>query len=53
MRPSLLLFTLPIAFAPGAPDLTITHRVYFEVTIDGKKAGNIEFGLYGNSTPHH
>lgn len=51
MRASVLLFTLPIAFAPTAPDLTITHRVYFEVSIDGKKVGNIEFGLYGKTVP--
>ena len=46
MLRSLLLAAIPIAFAPTAPDTTITHRVFFEVSIDGKKAGNIEFGLY-------
>ena len=51
MLRSLLLAAIPIAFAPTAPDTTITHRVFFEVSIDGKKAGNIEFGLYGKTVP--
>ena len=30
---------------------TVTHRVYFDVEIDGLKAGRIIFGLFGNTVP--
>lgn len=29
----------------------ITHRVYFEISIDGKSAGTITFGLFGLELP--
>ena len=31
--------------APGAPDMTITHRVFFDVAIDGKPIGQVELGV--------
>ena len=31
--------------APGAPDMTITHRVFFDVAIDGKAIGQVELGV--------
>ncbi|KAK9864063.1 hypothetical protein WJX84_012158 [Apatococcus fuscideae] len=32
-------------------DKTITDKVYFDVEIDGKAAGRITMGLYGNAVP--
>lgn len=29
----------------------ITHRVFFDITIEGKSAGKITFGLFGNNAP--
>ena len=29
----------------------MTDRAYFEITIDGVKAGRLEFGLFGNTVP--
>ncbi|OAE26311.1 hypothetical protein AXG93_3040s1290 [Marchantia polymorpha subsp. ruderalis] len=30
---------------------TITHKVYFDIEIDGQSAGRIEMGLFGNAVP--
>jgi cyclophilin family peptidyl-prolyl cis-trans isomerase len=35
----------------GKKDADITDTVYFDVTIDGEKAGRVEIGLYGSTTP--
>ena len=32
-------------------DLTATHKCFFDIDIDGKDAGRVVFGLYGNTTP--
>ena len=32
-------------------DLTVTHKCFFDIDIDGKDAGRVVFGLYGNTTP--
>ncbi|MBP6217892.1 MAG: peptidylprolyl isomerase [Oligoflexales bacterium] len=34
-----------------ASEAEVTHRVFFEVEIDGKNEGRIEFGLFGSTTP--
>jgi len=34
---------------PG--DTTITHKVFFDITLDGEPAGRIVMGLYGNQVP--
>ena len=51
MRSLLALALVPIAVAPNAPDLTVTHRVFFEVAIDGTSIGKVELGLYGKAVP--
>ena len=56
MRVAVLASVLALARAPVArdlssPDLTITHRVFFDVAIDGKPAGKVEIGLYGKTVP--
>ena len=42
------LFAVPAA-AKG--DDTITAKVFFDVKVDGKAAGRIVMGLYGNAVP--
>tara|TARA_B100000780_G_C20679856_1_gene270568 strand:+ start:197 stop:415 length:219 start_codon:yes stop_codon:yes gene_type:complete len=44
MRSTLLAGLLALARAPDAPDMTITHRVFFDVAIDGKPVGQVEIG---------
>jgi hypothetical protein len=44
MRSGLLTGLLALARAPDAPDMTITHRVFFDVAIDGKPVGQVELG---------
>tara|TARA_B100000795_G_scaffold252195_1_gene221554 strand:+ start:71 stop:217 length:147 start_codon:yes stop_codon:yes gene_type:complete len=44
VRSTLLAALLALARAPDAPDMTITHRVFFDVAIDGKPVGQVEIG---------
>jgi peptidylprolyl isomerase len=30
---------------------TVTHKVFFDITIDDKPAGRLVFGLFGNTAP--
>ncbi|CAM9418932.1 unnamed protein product [Discosporangium mesarthrocarpum] len=47
----LALFAL-VASAVAAGDLTeVTQKVFFDIEIDGKSAGRITMGLYGNAAP--
>ncbi len=32
-------------------DATVTHKTFFEMAVDAKPIGKIEFGLYGNALP--
>ena len=51
MRTLALLAIAQLIVAPDAPDLTITHRVFFEVAIDEQSIGTVVLGLYGNTVP--
>lgn len=37
--------------APKKTGPAITHKVFFDITIDGKEAGRIVFGLFGKTVP--
>jgi peptidylprolyl isomerase len=37
--------------AEAAPLAEVTQKVYFDVQIDGKDAGRITFGLFGDVVP--
>ena len=41
--------TLKSEYKP--PDLEITSKTFFDISIDGEPAGRITFGLYGNHVP--
>ena len=36
---------------PEPGDVTVTNKVFFEIDINGERAGRVEFGLYGNHVP--
>ena len=47
---SLLSFCFS-AQAATTEDAEVTHKVFFDITIDGEPAGKIVFGLFGNVAP--
>merc|ERR1711931_248621 len=45
----LLLTCLAVAHAKTGPK--VTHKAWFDITIDGEPAGKIEIGLFGKTVP--
>ena len=46
------LIILAIAIGACAADLyTVTKKVYFDISVDGKAEGRIVMGLYGETAP--
>ena len=48
---ALLLATVSSAWARDAKDGVVTHRVFFDIEIDGKKEGRVVMGLFGKDVP--
>ena len=48
---SYLLLGLLAASVVAAPIDTVTKKVYFDIEIEGKSAGRIVFGLFGETVP--
>ena len=48
---SYLLLGLLAASVVAAPIDTVTKKVYFDIEIEGKSAGRIVFGLFGDTVP--
>jgi len=44
-------FAFLAAVVDAAPLAKVTHEAFFDVTIDGQKAGRIKFGLFGDVVP--
>ena len=45
------LFSASSLFAVDADEGTVTHKVFFNIEIDGKEAGRIVMGLFGQDVP--
>ena len=48
---AVLLLTSCVDAAGVTPISTVTKKVFFDVDIDGKDAGRIVFGLFGDDVP--
>lgn len=47
----LSVFTLFVVAVNASKDVLVTKKVFFDITIGGKKAGRIEIGLFGKTVP--
>jgi len=45
------VLTSLLALSATKPKKTVTHKVYFDITIAGQPAGRMIIGLYGKTTP--
>ena len=50
-RSTLLALGSLLSCASAEPLATVTEKVFFDVEIDGKSAGRITFGLFGDEVP--
>ena len=50
MFKKILVIASTLAFAAAQLD-TVTKKVFFDIEIDGAKAGRITFGLFGDTVP--
>lgn len=47
----LFAFLVVLTFSRNFPSVDVTHKVFFDITIDGKNAGRIIIGLFGKIAP--
>jgi len=47
----IVLLSVVVALVESKKPAKVTHRVYFDIEIDGEAAGRITFGLFGATVP--
>ncbi|KAJ7365828.1 hypothetical protein OS493_002549 [Desmophyllum pertusum] len=51
LRASLLCVLLNVVLVTADPDVTVTRKVFFDVSVGGQPLGRIVLGLFGNTAP--